>query len=45
MDDATSEITSMFLTEEEGTLSTFKGLQETIEKKGLFCTFYRENPL
>lgn len=42
MDDATSEITSMFLTEEEGTLSTFKGLQETIEKKGLFCTFYTD---
>ena len=42
LDDATSEITSMFLTEEEGTLSTFKGLQETIEKKGLFCSFYTD---
>lgn len=42
MDDATSEITSMFLIEEEGTLSTFQGLHETIEKKGLFCTFYTD---
>jgi transposase len=42
MDDATSEVTSMFLIEEEGTLSTFQGLHETIEKKGLFCTFYTD---
>jgi transposase len=42
MDDATSEILSAFLVEEEGTLSTFQGLQETIERKGLFCTFYTD---
>jgi transposase len=42
MDDATSEITSIFLVEEEGTSSTFQGVQETIEKKGLFCSFYTD---
>ncbi len=42
MDDATSEITSAFLVEEEGTASTFKGLRETIEQYGLFCSFYTD---
>lgn len=42
MDDATSEITSAFLVEEEGTMSTFRGLRETIEKYGLFCSFYTD---
>lgn len=42
MDDATSEITSAFFIEEEGTISTFRGVRETIEKYGLFCSFYTD---
>lgn len=42
MDDATSEIYSGFFVEEEGTFSSFRGLQETIEKRGLFSSFYSD---
>lgn len=42
LDDATSTITSCFLVEEEGTLSSFRGLYETIKKYGLFCSFYTD---
>jgi transposase len=42
MDDATSEITSAFFCPEEGTHSSMKGIRETIEKKGLFCSFYTD---
>ncbi len=42
LDDATGEVVSAFLVEEEGTLSSFRGLQETIERKGLFCAFYTD---
>ncbi len=42
LDDATSEISSMFLVEQEGTASTFRGLAETIASKGLFCSFYTD---
>jgi hypothetical protein len=42
LDDATSEITSMFLVAQEGTASTFRGLAETIAGKGLFCSFYTD---
>ena len=42
MDDATSEVFSMFLVEQEGTASTFLGLSETIGKKGLFSSFYTD---
>ena len=42
LDDATSEITSAFFCAEEGTASTFRGLHETIEKNGLFCSFYTD---
>ncbi len=42
MDDATSEVYSAFLVEEEGTMSSFQGLDETIGKKGLFCSFYTD---
>jgi hypothetical protein len=42
MDDATSEIYSAFLVEEEGTQSTFRGLRETIAATGLFCSFYTD---
>lgn len=40
MDDADSTVTSMFFVEEEGTMSSFRGIRETIEKKGLFCSLY-----
>jgi hypothetical protein len=42
MDDATSEHYSMFFCPEEGTVSSFQGVQETIEKRGLFCSFYSD---
>jgi transposase len=42
MDDATSEIVSMFLVEEEGTASSFRGLHETIADKGLFSSLYTD---
>jgi transposase len=42
LDDATSEIFSIFLVEEEGTASTFQGLHETILAKGLFSSFYTD---
>ena len=42
MDDATNEHYSMFFVEEEGTLSSFIGVAEVIEKKGLFCSFYSD---
>lgn len=42
MDDATSEITTAFFVEEEGTISTLKGLYETINKYGLFCSLYTD---
>jgi transposase len=42
MDDASSEVISAFLIEEEGTSSSFQGLQETIEMKGLFCSLYTD---
>lgn len=42
MDDATSLITSAFFTPQEGTESSLKGLQETIETYGLFCSLYTD---
>ena len=42
MDDATSEIYSAFLTDEEGTVSSFQGLADVIETKGLPCSFYTD---
>ena len=42
MDDATSEILSMFLVAEEGTASTFRGLREVIGEHGLFCALYTD---
>ena len=42
MDDATNEIYSMFFVEEEGTWSSFQGVKEVIENKGLFCSFYTD---
>ena len=42
MDDATSEVYSAFLVAEEGTWSSFRGLDETIAAKGLFSAFYTD---
>jgi hypothetical protein len=42
MDDATSEIYSAFLVEQEGTMSSFQGLGEVIERHGLCCSLYAD---
>ncbi len=42
LDDATSEIYSAFFIEQEGTMSSFVGLRETIAKMGLFSSFYTD---
>ena len=42
MDDATSEHYSMFFVEEESSASSFAGVEETIIKKGLFCSLYTD---
>jgi transposase len=42
MDDATSEIYSAFLVDEEGTASTFRGLIETFAAKGLASSLYTD---
>jgi transposase len=42
LDDATGSILSAFFVEEEGTASSFRGLRETIEKQGLFSSFYTD---
>lgn len=42
MDDATSEITSAFFCDEEGTMSSFRGIHETIARHGLFCSLYTD---
>ncbi len=42
MDDATSEHLSMFLCDEEGTISSFHGINQSIERYGLFCALYTD---
>jgi transposase len=42
MDDATNDLYSMFLVEEEGIASSFRGLSEVIGRHGLFCAFYTD---
>jgi len=42
MDDANSEITSVFFCAQEGTLSSMRGIAETIGEYGLFCSFYTD---
>jgi hypothetical protein len=42
LDDATGQICSAFLLEEEGTMSSFLGLAETIERHGLFGALYTD---
>lgn len=40
MDDADNTIYSAFFVDEEGTMSSFTGIRETIEKHGLFSSLY-----
>jgi transposase len=42
LDDATSEIYYAQLVEEESTVTVMAGLQEVIERKGLFCALYSD---
>lgn len=42
MDDATNEHYSMFFVKEEGTASSFRGVHEVIEKRGLFSSLYTD---
>ena len=42
MDDASSDIYSAFFVEEEGTMSSLRGVQEVIERHGLFCSLYAD---
>ena len=42
MDDASNEIYSAFFVDEEGSLSSFRGVSEVLKKKGLFSSFYSD---
>ena len=42
LDDATSELYSAFLVDEEGTMSTFQALAEVIDTQGLPCALYTD---
>lgn len=42
LDDATNEHYSMFFVEEEGTASSFRGVKEVIERRGLFASLYTD---
>ncbi len=42
MDDANNEHYSMFFVEEEGTASSFRGVGDVIEARGLFASFYSD---
>jgi len=42
MDDATNEHYSMFFVDEEGTASSFRGIEQVIEQRGLFCSLYTD---
>ena len=42
MDDATNEHYSIFFVEEEGTVSSFRGIRDVIEKKGFFSSLYTD---
>ena len=42
MDDATSEVYSLFFVEEEGTWSSLQGVRDTLNAKGLFSSFYSD---
>lgn len=42
LDDATSAIYSAFLVEEEGTVSSLRGIAEVVAQHGLFCALYTD---
>ncbi len=42
MDDATNEHYSMFFVDEEGTVSSLRGVRDVITSHGLFCRFYSD---
>jgi transposase len=42
MDDATNDHYSMFFVDEEGTISSFQGVKDTIAVHGLFCALYTD---
>jgi transposase len=42
MDDATSALYSIFLVDEEGTVSSLRGVREVVAKHGLFCSLYTD---
>ena len=42
MDDATNEHYAMFFVDEEGTASSFEGIRQVIEARGLFCSLYTD---
>ena len=42
MDDANNEIYSAFFVEEEGTFSSFQGVNDVITEHGLFCSLYTD---
>ena len=42
MEDATSEIYSAFLVDQEGTASSLRGVREVVAKHGLFCSLYTD---
>jgi transposase len=42
LDDATSEHYSIFFVDEEGTASSFRGVCDVIQKKGLFASIYTD---
>jgi len=42
MEDATSELYSAFLVDEEGTASSLRGVRDVVVKHGLFCSLYTD---
>lgn len=42
MDDATSEVYSAYLVDEEGTRTVLQGLKEIVSEHGLFCSLYTD---
>ena len=45
MDDATGEIYSAFFVAQEGTQSSFRGVRDVLESKGIFSSFYSDRGL
>ena len=42
MEDATSELYSAFLVDQEGTASSLRGVREVVARHGLFCSLYTD---